>query len=322
MHIYLTHRSALECWRLLRKGGEPYVATLLTEYERLRTPERPSISETEAIRLSTKLGLSLPICIESPPDCKRHNTACCQFKRRRGFLENDSMFEIDDEILVPSPEATLLQMAESLDSIDLARLGMELSASYVLKSPTSQIISTAPLLDVQKATELAQGSGTTAARKALCVLPHVYPGCESPAEISMAAKLLLPTRWGGLGLEGASINPILQLSKEAQKIAERKTCRPDMLFAEVKLDLEYDGAEWHSTPDQLISDMKRWHALRREGFRVINVNARTLRDPELMTELAKEIRRAQGKSLRIRTSNFKEKQLELFRRLANPSQLV
>lgn len=320
MRICLSHRSALDCWQSLRKGGDSYIDFLLTECERRKTREHPSISKTEIEKLSDKLGFRLPVCVETPSGYRRHSTPYCRFSQRRKFLENDSVFEIDDKVSLPSPEAVFLQMSELLDATDLAKLGMELSASYVLATPTSEIIRVAPLLNIEKAIALAQQGTTVATRKALRVLPYVYQGCESPAEVEMALKLLLPTRWGGLGLQGASINPVIPLSEASHSITAKKTCRPDMLFAEIKVDVEYDGAEWHSTADQLINDMKRWHALRREGFEVINVNAKTLRNPELMTQLAREIKRAQGKDLRIRTENFEEKQRELFRKLANHKQ--
>ena len=316
MRVCLAYESALNCWRRIRECGRAHLELFVNEsYVPNSKGMLPSISALEAREVARRFSLPLPLHIESPRGYRRPQTDLCSFRWEIKGIESKCLFAVDNEIYLPEPELVYLQMAESLETIPLIKLGYELASSFAIDRLERKIVSSVALLDLDRLAKMIDALDTRASRKAKIAAKYILPGAESPAEINLALKLLLPMRWGGFGLQGAILNPTVHLSRRAAALAGRKRCRPDLLFEAIKYDVEYDGLEWHGSAEQRTNDLRRWQALRADGYIVRNITAHELNDIGVMTELAREIKVFQGGSLRIQSELFEGKQRELFRSL-------
>ena len=105
------------------------------------------------------------------------------------------------------------------------------------------------------------------------VAPLVHDRCESPPE----DILWLRCHEAGLDLE-----PQVELWDGSDFVA-----RFDLADPELKLAVEYDGAEWHTDPDQLEHDRRRREKARALGWVIVVIRAedlfaQTLRAEELI----------------------------------------
>ena len=105
------------------------------------------------------------------------------------------------------------------------------------------------------------------------VAPLVHDRCESPPE----DILWLRCHEAGLDLE-----PQVELWDGSDFVA-----RFDLADPELKLGVEYDGAEWHTDPDQLEHDRRRREKARALGWVIVVIRAedlfaQTLRAEELI----------------------------------------
>lgn len=324
MDICLTGWSALECWRKLRDGGRTFLNLFMQSNHRiLKASSAPSLSSARAWQIAKRFELATPLHIAVPSQPRRRSSPAY---RTHSCLKKDEAkdaYLLEEGFVLAEPKDVYMQLAgENLSLPELAQLGYELSANYTLRSADKTIVPSTALIDPLKIKKHCQARNTAAKRRALSALSYVLPGSESPAESEMALKLLLPTSCGGFGLTGAVLNPVIALCPNNQKIAERNFCRADMLFESIKVDIEYDGVEWHTSADQRISDLKRYHALSNEGYLIINVDAAQLRSPDEMYRLACRIKRLKGERLRVRTHGFHENQAELYAYLSSSSMLT
>lgn len=323
MHVCLAYGSALNCWRRIRECGRAHLELFLNENCVPHSKGMaPSISASEAREVAKRFSLSLPLRIEAPHGYRRPRTDSCSFHWGLKGIESKCLYAVDNELFLPEPELVYFQMAESLTAVELIKLGYELTSSFAIDKVEGKIISSVPLLDINRLREIIAAVDTRGSRKVRAAAKHIEPGAESPTEINLAMKLLLPMRWGGFGLHGATLNPTVRLGKHAAALAGKERCRPDLLFEAIKYDVEYDGVEWHSSAEQRANDLRRWQALRADGYIVRNVTARELNDIDAMTKLAREIRALQGGSLRIQSEHFDSRQRDLFHSLQGPYEFV
>lgn len=314
MFICLSHWSALECWRRIRQCGNALVNVLLTE-KTSQLPQNiaPAITSREADKLAKDFGLSLPLQLSTPHGFRRRPRDYCAFLRLRQGAEIKDVCEIEEGVYLPRPETVFIQMAQFLDAIDLARLGYELSSSYVLVGTT--IMPSQPLIhpELLKAESLSHSKRTQKAIER--TLGHFIPGAESPAEIDLALKLFLPTFYGGLGFKGAQLNPVLPLSNDKSEIAGKSYCRADIFFKDSKLDIEYDSDQWHGSEQKQTEDLKRRLVLQQEGYRVMSVARTDVNTPANLNKLGLQIAAVRKKRLRLSSPDFENKQRKLFNRL-------
>lgn len=324
MDVCITGWSALECWRKLREGGKAYLELFMQQNHRvLKATGAPSLSSSKAEEIAKRFELTLPLHIAVLPTPRRRNSKSYQTHVSLATDSNKDVFHLDEGFVLAHPSDLFMQLAKEDVSVPkLAQLGYELSSRHALRKADRKIIESIPIIDSIKLLEDCELRNTQAKRKALSSLRHVLPNSESPAETEMALKLLLPCSWGGFGLSGAELNPVIKLGAHSRALYEHKYCRADMFFKSKSLDIEYDGAEWHTSPDQRINDMKRWQALRSEGITVINVNASQLRNTTCMEKLARKIYSIKGERFRIRAEDFHVKQAKLYAYLASSNELL
>lgn len=314
MHICLSHWTALECWRRIRQCGDALVDVLLSEQTVLLPQDlAPAITNREARALAKNLRLAMPLQLSTPYGFRRKPRDYCAFFRGRQSEAVEYACEIDEGVYLPRPETVFIQMSQLLDAIDLARLGYELSSSYAIVETV--IVPSKPLLHpeslrVESLSHSMRTQGTIQR-----ALGHFIPGAESPAEVDLALKLFLPTFYGGLGLKGAQLNPVLPLSDGGRKAAGKSFCRADIFFEDAALDVEYDSDQWHGSEQQQTEDLKRRLVLQQEGYRVIPVTRADVSTPTSLNRLGLQIATARKRRLRLSSPDFERKQQQLFDRL-------
>ena len=221
-----------------------------------------------------------------------------------------ALIKISSSLYAASPELTFIQIAAGgkTDEIDLALLGYELCGTYVLDSSWDGFTDIdTPLTSVAKISRMIEALpgryGVALARKALT---HVCDNSNSPMESVLALLLTLPTRLGGLNL-----GPVVLNHRVATPAGPR---RPDILFKEHRVGLEYKGKEYHSI-EAVGRDDRRQNKLVGSGVTILNVWYEDLASKHLFGQFTTDLFRALGVRKRIRTRGFEAKQKLLRARL-------
>lgn len=312
MEVCLSHWSALSCWRLLRRAG-----SLSASYVELGACAplgglafRATRSELQRMRDAYSLGDKLHVLVSGKN----------RLHKREGVTVHDwacgakapCFLELEPGLHVSSPALCFLQLSGELEQIGLIKLGYELCSTYAL-AESGAIVDSPPLCSTQAIAALAAAWPLNGAKRARCALAHVREGSHSPKETELAMKLGLPGRLGGFGLAGFEMNSPVELGEFGQHITGKSRCVPDLLWPEHRLDVEYNGREWHSFPEQRERDLRRRQALAGEGYTVLTVEQRTVESPAELRRFADELSLiTTGRRLRLRSARYKAKSAELF----------
>ncbi|MGN0038962.1 MAG: hypothetical protein ACI36Y_07520, partial [Coriobacteriales bacterium] len=174
-----------------------------------------------------------------------------------------------------------------------------------------------PLTSIESISQLGREYSVVGSKSALKALEHVMQGSRSPKESELAMKLGLPLRLGGFGLSGFTMNSPVELGQFGREITGKSFCVPDLLWAEQKLDVEYNGKDWHSFPEQRESDLRRRQALAAEGYTVLTVDQRVIESPDSLGRVADEVSMiTRGRRVRVKSADYKRRNTELFARFA------
>lgn len=169
---------------------------------------------------------------------------------------------------VTSPARTWLDLAALLPLDDLVAVG-----DYLIHH-------TAPFTDrVDLALLLGRSTGLRGVRLARQALPLLSERAESRPESRL--RVLIATS----GLPAPEINRTIVVTPTGKQL------RPDFLFAEQMVILEYQG-DYHRTRSQWRKDMTRRSRLESRGWRVMELNADDLADPvELVARIQLTLKR-------------------------------
>lgn len=229
-------------------------------------------------------------------------------------LPDGSLLHAGDGLYVSSPELCLAQIAQNASDPEIIFLGSLLCGSFMIDPSTQSGTTPRKPITTPKALEhfVSENPGLRGAKPLRRVLGHITEGAASPPEAFLRMAMTLPTRLGGFGLPNARINYRLAPTQRAQRIARRKTLVPDLLWPELKLDVEYDSDAMHLTSQQAMLDSTKRLALESDGYKVITVTPLQLGNPGRLSDIAREINRCAGRQSRIRCKDFPTKQKELF----------
>lgn len=316
------HWSALRCWRLLRHSDllsagyiESGACSPLGGLALKATP-----AELQKVRDDYALGEHIHVMVSAKN--RRHGRRQVSVHRWDGGANAPCFVELQPGLYASSPALCFVQLCAELDLIGRIRLGFELCSSYAVRE-NGAINESVPLATLETLARYAQEWPTAGSKRALQALEYVLEGSRSPKETELAMKLGLPCRLGGFGLSGFTMNPKLALGSFGQKITGKSYCIPDLLWPEHKVDVEYNGRGWHSSPEQRESDLCRRQALAAEGYTVLTVDQRAIERPEALRAVADEICLiTRGRRLRIRGGQHEPKAGELYAHfLANGAQI-
>ena len=117
-------------------------------------------------------------------------------------------------------------------------------------------------------------TGVCAAIDRAAAAYKIRPKCESPIEIDLAAALLVAMEQNPLAA-GLTLQMQFKFEKFRVDIALLRAGRP-VLF------IECDGADFHSTPEQIANDRRKDAAALAAGIRLIRFTGRKIfQDPDL-----------------------------------------
>ncbi|WP_065572555.1 DUF559 domain-containing protein [Micrococcus luteus] len=193
-----------------------------------------------------------------------HGTASRRAGIRSHRLRADAPVRIVDGVRVTAPGWIFVDLAAQAGPLEhLVALG----DSMVRTAPTEARRRRLPpgVTDVAElraaVEERGRVRGIRAAREALEL---VRPGADSPQESRLRARLVLD------GFPEPAVNPCVRL-------ATGQRLRVDLVWAEAKVAVEYDGDQHRTDRRQWREDRERDAALRAEGWEVIRVTADVFR---------------------------------------------
>ncbi|WHU45996.1 hypothetical protein QNM97_18580 [Gordonia sp. L191] len=245
---------------LRRLHGDALVPrdTFLTATQRIaavvaNTGGQPIVSATAATILHGSRWYEADFAIElirHPTGCNR-GTGLTQITRTD--LTDDDIVDVDG-VLVTSPVRT---------AFDIGRVAPDWRAlGYLCALARATDFSVA---------ELGRYVDDRPGRRGVCqlreMLPYINPAFESPPE----AWLFL------IAVRGQLPTPDIQIEvSDADGIVY---ARIDLGYEELKIGIEYDGEEFHSTPDQVAYGERRRRMLEAAGWIMIYIDKVRLRDP-------------------------------------------
>lgn len=144
--------------------------------------------------------------------------------------------------------------------------------------------------------EVGESPGTRRARR---VRELMVEGSASPLETSLALMLTLPVEFGGFGLAKPLLNRPIDVSAYRGSLSDRDEVSPDFLWAERRVALEYDSAEFHGGRDRSRSrtDAVRANILATLGYCVLRATPDTIRSLPDLTLLAHQVAHVLGVEL-------------------------
>ncbi len=237
----------------------------------------------------------------------------CEIHTLAGVEDLPGLFlELEPGLCATSPELTFIVAARDLDLIDQILLGYELCGCYSLGSAFNRSLEMRhPLTCVERIEETARMvgrvKGVAQARRAL---QFVLDGSGSPQETALALMLCLPKKYGGFGLPRPQMNLSFKLGEAASAVWGRGNAF-DLVWAEKKVVVEYDGREGHSTFEQVERDNTRRNALLVDGYTVFVLTKSQLGNADAMRSIVDAVADRLDFRLYFRDSNFWSKHLTL-----------
>ncbi|WP_294439018.1 hypothetical protein [uncultured Slackia sp.] len=143
------------------------------------------------------------------------------------------------------------------------------------------------------------------------VLKYVLDNSASPMETALALMVTGPARIGGMGFKGATLNHRVNTIHGERRI--------DLLWAEQKFGLEYQGFDSHEGWTNRVKDDRRRNAIAAEGIDIASVYYQDLASPFHFDALISNIARIMGKRVRITTKDHRYKQMLLRKAVLPPA---
>ena len=236
-------------------------------------------------------------------------------------LPEDSFLQINSHMCPASPHFLFLQLASSTLSLhELILLGDELCGTYtmVMEPNGYDINRSEPLTTAASLHAFLQSAPhMNNSRKALRALQYVVDGSASIRESMLEMIMCLPPRLGGYGLPQPKMNWRVDFSEHARIIAKQDFARCDLCWPEFKLDVEYNGAFWHTAEEDAVRDTRRKEALQSMGWEVITVSCDEFEFQSGLYSIICTIAKRLRHRLRTYSDETWQRRLGLYRTLAH-----
>ena len=286
--LYVSHGSALSYWRTnppwyVLEGRDRDIRALRNCARTVDDFRSFSVPESEFG--SPPFDILVPG--SNPPRCPDRFRPHKQHAR----LPRHALYPLWDGVFVVSPELCFVQMCQSLEFNEALELGMELCGTYALRPEglEDEAQRDYPLIDAETLRRHLQSwqglNGLTLARKASRCL---VTGSASPMETKLYLLLCLPLQYGGYNLGRPELNPEFDLTQGEMEILRRTKVKPDMLWRQERLIIEYDGRQ-HEEEPQSKYDALRITILEGKGFTVRQVKRHQLYNPLAFDNFASSI---------------------------------
>ena len=290
MKQFISHQSALEYWRRLRKLPENSFDrrckdTLPDGSSKVGSPK----VELAIFGSAGLSGLTLPIHTLVGGSGARRASKTVKQHVFCGETPVGCFMNIGNGLMVSSPEFCFLQMAGQLTLVKLIELGYELCGVYSLPNvgdpnvPKRGFYNRQPLTSVKKlGAFLGSMPGAKWLKKATHALRFLLEGSASPMETKLAMFLTLPNMLGGYKLGLPELNKRIVLPKTARKYFDKDYYVCDLFWPDKRIAVEYDSDQQHTGSVRIASDSARRNVLDSQGIRVVTVTKQQLYSvPEL-----------------------------------------
>ena len=304
MNIILAGESAYRYWMKSRRMPSapvpvPYTYSL-------------SIAQEEIPVLVSDYDLVAPVdlLITQENDRRKNPDLICRFERTGRV---SCIVPIHEGFAVASPELCFLQLARSASLQELIFYGFRLCSTYRFNefSPTG-METIEPLMTIASArTLLARLSHCHGSKAARTALGYIIENAASPKEIEAAMRLHLPYHLGGYRFPKLELNPEIPLGKAAQSAIGCPSLKPDLLWRDAKLVVEYQSDLSHLSHEQSTFDYKRMNVFASMGYTQISINNEHLSSVPRMDALAADIAKLLGKRIRPTLQDYPSRQLDL-----------
>lgn len=299
----------------LGKGSSlDVVVNGITSFEYWRLVGKPEIivpHKTNAIVLPSNSHADklLPLADHGVLSYPFHCLSASKQKRTQDLVQHfhpkplvrGQIYAITACVGVMSPERTLLELAQHLSLPQTAGLMTEFCGSYtpadwsdyglVQRSPLSSCSKLLSLLEREKHSKGLTNFGAA--------LRFVLDNSRSPMETAIALLLTLPVRLGGYGIPKPQLNRTLKLRVQDRSHIGIAQLRPDMLWEDKGVCLEYDSTSFHGAEIQLANDAKRKNAFANAGFKVITLTKTQLASVSETNAIAATVSRSIGHRLHL-----------------------
>ena len=334
MNIAVSHKTALEQLRRLARSNRR-----LAEAAPLSLPQKVSARESLNL-LSRSLqepcntsGSTLPggettaterphaLDILVPSAEARRNTPLLHCHIWSAKVPPGSFLRLSPDAYLSTPEFVFLQMADSLDIIQLIQLGYELCGRYVFDpTATRGWAKTAnPLTTPERISAFLAGAPVCRGRKkAMRAVKFVLANSWSPMESDLSILLILPTRSGGYQMPAPLLNRKIQLEGDHLLRAHRDCYYLDLSWEDGNSRihaLEYQGYEDHSGALALGRDRTREIILDELGIHRIAITEYQAFRVEEFDTVVKALCKSIGRKYRKPTPNQMDRKRKLHREL-------
>jgi len=304
MEILFSHKTALEYWRL-------HGCTNNTFTRRQRKRKAPiEAPETEALRKFDTGGLSYPLNIMVGTPNARRESQILHSRLFSGMMQEGSIVNVGEGLLVSSPELCFFQMASEMSLVKLVELGFELCGSYSKLVPDAMSADSSdikrgfkkrpPLTSVKRLSAyLRRMEGILGQKKLSIAINYIADGAESPMETILTMLLTLPYKYGGYGLSMPMLNAPINTTKIGNQSSDSNLYRCDLYWPKNNVVAEYDSDMFHTGSENIARDSIRRNALTSSGRTVMTVTKRQLYSTEEFNKVAKQLAAKTGKRLRL-----------------------
>ena len=309
MQVVLSHTTAFWFWRFFADKVDALRPASLPAGPRNGAPLSDEIlRELEALGIffSAKHPLHLLYAEQEQrpkrPDIQPHVHV--------GVLPPGAILRLTAHICIASPELCFTQLACTMTPERLALAGLELSAAYAL-APGAGLPQRPPLTTPEKLATFANlVVGMHGRKTAQRMAKYAVGGAESPMEAKVALLLSLPMKYGGYGLPKPTLNPVLEPGDGARKLYRVESYRPDLFWADARVDVEYHG-DPHEGEAARTRDAARQAALEADGIAVTVLTFPQVADPAAFDVVARTLATRLGCRLRVGVAGFEERRAHL-----------
>lgn len=269
-NLIVGYESALDYWRAVRAADiEPDL-----------DPTSGKVIGAMPLALAQCAARGIAACCTEPPlqivvpdKHHRHNCPAIENRVFKGPLRSRQLTSIGSDISICNAEPLFCQLGVCTPLIDLALIGFELCGSYGVLSNGDDTVAyglqpLTTIADLKNYAEGAKALDIKGSGKALQALSLATDGSASPRESEIGTFLSLSRARGGAGLGGFVMNRSIKVPPEMSVIVGSKTLKPDFLWEQPKLVLEYDSDEFHLDATQKSRDEARRRVFENLGYTV------------------------------------------------------
>ena len=222
-----------------------------------------------------------------------------------GKTPEGCFINVDDGLIVSSPEFCFLQMASLLPLAGLILLGYEFCGSYSMPAvgdpniPERGFHTRRPLTNVKRIEAfLDRLPGAKGHQNAMKAVRYILEGSASPMETKLSIILTLPYKLGGFGFSRPVLNRRVVPSKTEKRFSGKGSYVCDLFWPDHALAVEYDSAHFHSSQEQYVGDAKKRADLIKKGITVVTVTKQQLYNRKELETIAAAIAKRLGKRLK------------------------